>query len=163
MHVRDDQRLAQDLDHRDRRADARLEAQLDPAGRGGCEELRAAVRDQLLVRRRDVLAAAQQLEHVAADGIDAAHHLGDDGDRRIACDLLEVVGEHTTRRWVVTLLPQVAHERLHDAQSMTRGPLDVIGGVGQKPIHRRTDGAVAEQGDRYVNRRHEPPLRLPGR
>ena len=90
MHVRDDERLAQDLDHRDRRADARLEAQLDAAGRRGREELGPAPRDQLLVGRDDVLAAAQQLEHVAAGRLDAAHHLGDDGDRRVVRDLLEI-------------------------------------------------------------------------
>ena len=59
MHVRDDERLAQHLDHRDRRADARLEAQLHARVRRGGEELRPAPRDELLVRRDDVLAAAQ--------------------------------------------------------------------------------------------------------
>ncbi len=39
--VRDDERLAQHLDHRDRRADARLEPQLHAGARGGREELGA--------------------------------------------------------------------------------------------------------------------------
>ena len=42
--VRDDERLAQHLDHRDRRADRRLEAELDAAVGRGREELGAAVR-----------------------------------------------------------------------------------------------------------------------
>ena len=86
MDVRDDERLAQHLDHRDRRADARLEAQLHARRRGGREQLGAAPRDELLVRRDDVLAAPQQLEHVLAGRLDAAHHLGDDRDRRVVED-----------------------------------------------------------------------------
>ena len=81
--VRDDERLAQHLDHRDRRADARLEAQLHAGARGGREELGPAPRDELLVRGDDVLAAPQQLEHVLAGRLDAAHDLGDDRDPRV--------------------------------------------------------------------------------
>ena len=64
VHVRDDERLAQHLDHRDRRADGRLEAKLDARLGRGREELGAAPRDELLVRRDDGLAGAEQLEHV---------------------------------------------------------------------------------------------------
>ena len=64
------------------------------AGRGG-EELGAAPGDELLVGRDDALAAAQQLEHVGAGRLDAAHHLGDDGDRGVVDDLGEVGREHT--------------------------------------------------------------------
>ena len=64
MDVRDDERLAKHLDHRDGGADGRLEAQLDARRRGGGEELGAALRDQLLVRRDDRLAGREQLEHV---------------------------------------------------------------------------------------------------
>ena len=96
--VRDDERLAQHLDHRDRGADARLEPQLDAGLRRGREELRAAPRDELLVRGDDALAALQQLEDVAARRLDAAHHLGHDGDARIVEDLGEVRGEHPTRQ-----------------------------------------------------------------
>ena len=88
MDVRDDERLAQHLDHRDRGADARLEPELHARRRGGGEELRPAPRDELLVRGDDVLAAAEQeLEHVGAGRVEAAHHLGDDGDRRVVRDL----------------------------------------------------------------------------
>ena len=62
--VRDDERLAQHLDHRDRGADARLEAKLDAGVRGGGEELGAALRDELLVRGDDRLPGREQLEHV---------------------------------------------------------------------------------------------------
>jgi hypothetical protein len=55
------------------------------------EELRAALRDQLLVGRDDVLATAEQLDDVRTRAVDAAHHLGDDGDRRVVGDLRKSV------------------------------------------------------------------------
>ena len=64
MDVRDDERLAEHLDHRDRRAHARLEAELDARRRGGGEELGAALGDELLVRGDDGLAGGEELEHV---------------------------------------------------------------------------------------------------
>ena len=84
--VRDDERLAQHLDHRDRGAHGRLEAQLHAARGRGLEQLGAAAGDELLVRRHDRSPGAQQLEHVVAGRLDAAHHLGDDLDRRVAED-----------------------------------------------------------------------------
>ena len=160
MDVRDDERLAQDLDHRDRSADAGLEAQLHAGRRSGREELRPSLCDQLLVGGDDVLAAVQQLDHGRRRRIDAAHHLGDDGDRRVVRDLAEVRGEHPARRRVITLLPGVADQRLDDAQPVPGRALDVVRRVGEEPVDRRADGAIAEQRNRYVNRRHEPP-RLP--
>ena len=47
-----------------------------PLGLG--EQLLAVAGQQLLVGRDDRLARAQQLEHVAAGRLDAAHHLGHD-------------------------------------------------------------------------------------
>ena len=85
MDVRDDERLAEQLDHRDRGAHGGLEAELDAAGGRGLEELGAAARDELLVRGHDRTPRAEQLEDVATGRIDAAHHLGDDlhrGSRR---------------------------------------------------------------------------------
>ena len=49
--VRHDERLAQHLDHRDGRADGRLEAQLHSAGRRCLEQLGALPGHELLVRR----------------------------------------------------------------------------------------------------------------
>ena len=86
VHVRDDERLAQHLDHRDRGADGRLEPQLHTTGGGRLEQLGAATRDELLVRGHDRASGAEQLEHVAAGRVDASHHLGDDLDRRVAED-----------------------------------------------------------------------------
>ena len=51
--VRDDERLAQHLDHGDRGAHRRLEAQLHPARGRRLEQLGAATGDELLVRRHD--------------------------------------------------------------------------------------------------------------
>jgi hypothetical protein len=56
--VRDDERLAQHLDHRDRGADRRLEAELHARLGGGGEELGPARGDELLVRGDDRLARA---------------------------------------------------------------------------------------------------------
>ena len=157
MHVRDDERLAQHLDHGNRRADARLEPQLDAGIRRGREELRTTARNELLVRGHDVLAATQQLEDVRACRFDAAHHLGHNRDARVVDDLGEIRGEHPTRKWVITLLPRIAHERLHDPQPMTGCALDVVRRLGQETVDCRADGAVPEQRDRYVNRRQRSP------
>ena len=86
VHVRDDERLAQHLDHGDRGAHGRLEPELDAARGGRLEELGAAAGDELLVRGHDGASGAEQLEHVAAGRVDAAHHLGHDLDRRVAED-----------------------------------------------------------------------------
>jgi hypothetical protein len=122
MHVRDDERLAQDLDHRDRRAHRRLEAKLHPAlGRSG-EELGAAARDELLVRGHNRLARAQELEHVPARRLEPAHHLGDDRDLGVVANLGEV---GRGRDVTVALLRRVADERADDAQPVAGGALDV--------------------------------------
>ena len=84
--VRDDERLAQHLDHGDRGAHRSLEAELHAARRRGLEQLGAAAGDELLVRRHDGATGAEQLEHVAAGRVDAAHHLGHDLDRRVVED-----------------------------------------------------------------------------
>ena len=81
--VRHDERLAEHLDHRDRGADRRLEAELGTRRGRRCEELRAAARDELLVRRDDRAARPEEREHVCARRVDSAHHLGDDPDRGI--------------------------------------------------------------------------------
>src|SRR5437764_1348498 len=124
------------------------------------DHLSAPPRDELLVRGHDVLAAAKQLEDVRAGGLQPSHHLRDDGDRRVVRDLAEIGREHPARRRVITLLSHVADERLHDAQAVPRRALDVVRRLGQQAVDGRTDGAVPEQCDRYVNRRHGPP-RLP--
>ena len=53
VHVRDDERLAQHLDHGDRGTDGRLEAELHAARRGCLEQLGAAAGDELLVGGHD--------------------------------------------------------------------------------------------------------------
>ena len=160
MHVRDDERLAQHLDHRDRRAHAGLEAQLDARARGRVEELGAALRDELLVRGDDVLAAPQQLEHVLAGRLDAAHHLADDRDLRVVEDLADVRREHTRRSGEAPLLVGRADERLHEAQPVAGRALDVVGLLVQQAVDGGADRAVAEEGDGDVNRRHGPPGRF---
>ena len=136
MDVGDDERLAQDLDHGNRGADTRFEAQLDAGLGRRREELRTAARDELLVRGDDALAALQQLQDIAAGRLDTAHDLRHDGDARIVEDLREARGEHPSRRRVITLLRDVLHERLHDPQPVAGRALDVICRFGEETIDR---------------------------
>ena len=86
--VRDDERLAQHLDHRDRRADAR------PRSGAGRPPAAAASNSSAPRRATSCLFAVttgrperEQLEHVLAGRLDAAHHLGHDrtdGSSRIS-------------------------------------------------------------------------------
>ncbi len=145
MDVGDDERLAQHLDHRDRRAHARLEPELDAGARRGREELRPAPRHELLVGGDDVLAAPQQLEHVLAGRVDAAHHLGDDRDRRVVEHVGDVGREHVVRDREAARLVGVADERLDDAQPVAGRALDVVRLLDQQAVDRGADGAVAEQ------------------
>ena len=154
MHVRRDERLAQHLDHGDRRADGRLEAELYAALRRRREELGAAARDELLVRRDDGLAGAQQLEDVLAGRLDASHQLGDERDRRVVADRREVGRQHAVVGKVLALAPRLAHERAHDAQPVPGRALDVVGALREQSRHGAADVAVTEQRDGDVDGRH---------
>ena len=155
MDVRRDERLAQHLDHRDRRADRCLEPELDAClGRGG-EELGAAAREQLLVRADDGLARAQEVEHVAAGRLEAAHHLGDERDRAVVADLGEVRRDDAVGGREVAFAVGVADERLHDAQPVAGRALDLVAALREHAVDRGTDGAVAEQRDGNVDRSHD--------
>ena len=133
MDVRDHERLAQDLDHRDRSADAGLEAELHAGGRSRLEELGAAPGDELLVRRDHRLAGAKQVEHVIARRVEPSHHLGDDGDRGVVADVGELRREHAVGGRELTLLVNVPHERADDPEPVSGRPLDVVGALGEEP------------------------------
>ena len=160
MDVRDDERLAQHLDHRDRGADGGLEAQLDARAGSRREELGAAARDELLVRRDDGLAGPEEVEHVLAGRVEPAHHLRDDGDRRVVADRCEVRRQHAGLRREPRSLPasrtsaRTTRSRCPVARSISSAAVD------EEAVDRGADGAVAEQRNRNVNRRHAPP-RLP--
>ena len=156
--VRDDERLAEHLDHRDRRAHRCLEAQLHAGLRGSREELRAAARDELLVRRHDRLASAEELEHARSGRLETACDLGHDRDRRIVADRLEVGREDALRRREVALAIRIPDERTHHAQAMPCRTLDLVGALGQEAVDRRADVAVAEQRDGDVHGGHRPTL-----
>ena len=134
--VGDDERLAQHLDHGNRRADTCLEAQLDARLRRGRKQLRTATRDELLVRGHDALAALQQLQYVTARRLDSAHHLRHHADAGVIEDLGEARGEHPSRGRVITLLRDVLDERLHDPQPVAGGAFDVICRFGEETVHR---------------------------
>ena len=104
-----DHRLAQHLDHRDGSAHARLEAQLHPVVLGGAEELLAVPCEELLVGRDDRLARLEEREDVLAGGLDPAHDLGDDRDRRVVPESREVGGEEPGGGAGVP--GRIAHER----------------------------------------------------
>ena len=112
--MRRDERLAQHLDHGDRGAHGRLEAQLDAGRRRGREELRAPAGQELLVRAHDRLAGAQEVEHVGTRGLEPAHHFGDERDRVVLEDLGEVGREDAVGRREIALSAGVADERLDD-------------------------------------------------
>ena len=159
MDVRDDERLAQHLDHGDRRADRRLEAELHTGLGRRREELGAAAREQLLVRGHDRLAGAKQLQDVVAGRLEAAHHLGDDRDRGVVADRSEVGRQHAVVRLELALLVDVPHERAHEPEPVPGRALDVVSAVGQQPRYCAADRPVPEQGNRNVNR-HSAPRRL---
>ena len=147
MDVRDDERLAQHLDHGDRRADARFEAELNASRSRGREELGAALRDELLVRRDDGLPGGEQLEHVAARGLDPAHDLGHDVDRRVVPDRGGIGRQDAGLGAELALLLDVAHERAYDAQPMPGCALDVLRVLDEKPVDRGADRPVSEEAD----------------
>ena len=163
--VRDDERLPQHLDHRDRGADARLEAELDAAGGRRLEELGSPLGDELLVGGDDRLAGPQQVEDVLPGRLDAAHDLGHERDRLVLDDRGEVGRQDLGIGLVRALLRRVADERLDHAQAVAGRALDVVGVFVKESVYRRPDGPVAQKGDGNVNGRHEPPGRggPPGR
>jgi hypothetical protein len=58
---------------------------------------------------------------------------------------------------VRTLLSGIADERLHHAQAVTGGPLDVVGRLGEETVDGCADRPVPEQGDVRVNRQVPAP------
>ena len=84
-------------------------------------------------------------------------HLRDDLDRRVAGDLGEVLGEHPGTGRVITLLPEIADERLHDAQPMAGCALDVVCGLRQETVDRGADRPVPEEGDVSLYRQVPSP------
>ena len=113
------------------------------------EELRAATRDELLVRGHDRASGAQQLEHVAAGGVDSSHHLRNHLNRRVAEDRADVVGEDARLGRERPCLVRVADERMRDPQPVPGGALDLVGRLLEQPVHCSADSAVPEE--RYGN------------
>ena len=155
--VRHDERLAERLDHGDRRADRGLEPELGARARRRCEELGAPARDELLVRRHDRAARLEQREDVRPRRLEPAHHLGDEADRRVAEDVRGIGREDAWRRGERALLLGLPHERAHDPEPVAGRALDLVGLVRQQPVDGRPDGPVAEQCYGNVNRRHSCP------
>src|SRR5581483_7713269 len=114
-----------------------------------------------LASKRSCTPAAEAVENVAAGRLDAAHHLGDDRDRRVADDVGEARRQHAVRRPERALLAEVADERLDDPEPVPGRPLDVVRLLVEQAVDRGADRAVAEQRDRDVNGRHAPPRPAP--
>jgi hypothetical protein len=142
--VRDDERLTEHLDHRDRRANRRFETELHAAFRRSGEEIGASPRQQLLVRGDHGLAGAEEVEDVAAGRFDAAHHLGDERDRVVLQDRPEVCGQDAVGDRVITLLVGLTDERASDAEPVPGRALDLFGAFHEQPVDGRADRAVAE-------------------
>src|SRR6266508_1084136 len=162
VHVGRDERLAQDLDHGDCRAHRGFETELNAAlGRRG-EQLRAAARDELLVRRDDRLARAEKLEDVLAGRLEPAHQLRDESDLRVIADRGEVRREDAAVGNVSALALRVADERAHDAQPVPGRALDVAGALGEQARDGAADVAVSQQRDGDVDG-HQPASARPNR
>ena len=151
MDVRDDERLAQHLDHGDRRAHRRLEAELHAGRRRDREQVGALARDELLVRGHDRLAGAEKLADVSACRIEPAHHLRDDANRGVVADGREVRRQDAVGGGERPLLVRVADEGADDPQPVAGGPLDLIGALDEQAVDRGADRAVAEECDSDVN------------
>ena len=153
--VRDDERLAQHLDHGDRGAHRRLEAELHAARRGCLEQLGAVAGDELLVGGRDGAPGAEHPEHVVPGRLDATHHLGHDLDRVVGEDRLEVVGDKPRPGSEPALLRGVADEGVRHPQPVTGRPLDLVGRLLEQPVDGGADGAVSEERYGDVDRGHD--------
>ena len=140
VHVLGHERLAQHLHHRHGGADGCLEPQLDARVGRKSEELGAFACHELLVRRDDGLAGAEQLAHVAAGRFEPAHHLGDDVDPWVVAQSGEVVGEHALLSREASLPRRVSDERAHDRQPVARCALDrPVSSTQAQGLH--TDGS----------------------
>ena len=154
MHVRDDEGLAEYLDHGDRGAYRGLEPELHAARGRRLEELRAATCDELLVRCHDGTSGAQQLEHVTTGRIDSPHDLRNDLHRRVAEDRADVIGQDARIGRERPRLARVTDERVRDPQPVPGGALDLVGRLLEQPVHGSADGAVPEECYRNVDGSH---------
>ena len=136
--------FAQDLDHRDRRADAGLEAELDAGCRSRLEELRAAPGDELLVRCDHGLPGTKQFEHVVARWVEATHQLSDDRDRGVVADRRRTPSSARRRGLELPLLVDVPYERADDPEPVPGRPLDVVGALCEEPCNCRSDRSIAQ-------------------
>ena len=115
---------------------------------------RALPRDELLVRRDDRLARAQELLDPRPRRLEPAHHLGDDGDRVVVADRGEVGRQHAVGRREGALPLRVADERAHEPEPVPGRALDVVAALVEQAVDRGADRPVAEQRYRDVDRAH---------
>ena len=148
VHVRRDERLAEHLDHRDRPAHARLEAELDTGRDGRREELGSALRDELLVRGHDRLAGARAARGRATPaGSRPPITSATTADRRVVANRVEVRREHAVPGVEAALAREIADERAHDAQPVPGRALDVVRVLDEQSVDRGADRPVAEEAD----------------
>jgi hypothetical protein len=147
VHVRRHERLPQRLDHGDRSAHGRLEAQLDTRRGRGREELGPSAGDELLVRSDDGLAGGEQVEHERSGRLETSHHLGHDGDLRVVPDRCRLGREHPRARLEAALLARVAHERPDDPEPVPGRALDVVGVLYEQTVDCGADRPVPEEAD----------------
>ena len=118
-----------------------------------------ALRDELLVRGHDGLAGAEQVAaRTRRPGSSPPITSATTRDLGVVEDLGEVGRQHARRGREVRSFAQVADERRDDAQPVAGRALDVVGLLLEQPVDGGADGAVAEQRDGNVDRRHAPTL-----
>ena len=140
------QRLAQHLDHRDRGARRRLEAQLGAGGLGGGEQLRPVAGEQLLVGRHDRGAAGEGGAQIAERGVEPAHHLDHDRHGRVL-EHPGGVGRDETGIDPRAYPRRVAHQHRSELEPLPGGARDRLPALAQQPNDGLADGAAAEQPD----------------
>src|SRR5262249_51937918 len=119
------QRLAQGPDERDASADRGLEEKINAARSCRLEQLRADIGKKFLVGGADRLARLQRRQDKTPRRLDAAYHLNDHVDGRVADHSLSVVGEDA---FGYRHLPLLGHAANRDRGELESNP--AAGGYG---------------------------------
>ena len=102
---------------------------------------------QGLVRRDDVFAAFQQLQHDRPIRLQPAHHLDHGDDFLIGQHLSQVVGQHAGGHRDIPRSGEVGVDDLHQFDPLSGALGDAVAAFQQQPRHARTDGSESDNGN----------------
>ena len=140
------ERLVDGRDDRNPAAHGGLEGDRPADAPGAIEKLAAMFRQQGLVRRDDVLAALQDLEHDGAIGLEAADKLHDRLDLRIIEDRRQLGGQKPGRRRNIAGTSQVRIDNPHQFHLSADLAGNAIRVFQQKSCHAGADGPETNNG-----------------